>query len=123
MTKVLVVEDSDNARAALVTYLQRLGCCVKSAATGKDAIALGKDFRPDVLICDWILDGPCDGVRVAENLMASIVRPEVIFITAMPLEHLRKRCEPMEVKAFLAKPIDLKVLGLLVDAIRPSNRG
>ncbi|MGH8548317.1 MAG: response regulator [Methylococcales bacterium] len=120
MKKVLVVEDNAGARAALVAYLQRLGFRVKSAATGKDAIALGTDFRPDVLICDWILDGPCDGVRVAENLMASTVRPEVIFITGMPLEHLHKRCEHMEVKAFLAKPIDLKVLGLLVDTIRSS---
>ena len=119
MTKVLVVEDNTNARAAIVDYLQRLGYHVESAATGSEAIDLGMEFQPEFLICDWILDGPCDGIGVTEKLLSSDQRPEVIFITAMPLSDLFCRCGHLDVKAFLAKPIDLKRLGSLVKAAQP----
>lgn len=116
MTKVLVVEDNINARDAIVDYLQRLGFHVESAVTGSEAIDLGANFRPEFLICDWILEGPFDGIGVTEKLLALNLRPKVIFITAMPLADLYRRCAHLEVKAFLAKPIDLKRLGGLVEA-------
>lgn len=117
MNKILVVEDDGNTRTALVAYLQRLGYRVQSAATGNDAIALGADFRPDVVICDWILDGPCDGVSVAENL-SSCMKSKVILITGMPLEDLYKRCGNIEVEACFSKPINLRSLGLLIKTIQ-----
>ncbi|MGR9105765.1 MAG: response regulator [Gammaproteobacteria bacterium] len=118
--KVLVVEDNTSARVALVAYLRNLGCQVKDAATGREAIDLGMEFRPDLLISDWDLDGLCDGVRVAEHLVASTPKPEVIFITGMAREPLRKRAKHLDVIAIFAKPIDLKGLGLLIRSIQSS---
>ncbi len=120
--KILVVEDDGNTRTALVAYLQRLGYWVQSAATGKDAIALGTNFRPDLVISDWILEGPCDGIWVAERLLASATRSKVIFITGMPLANLYKRCEHIEVEACFSKPVDLKALGLLINTIQAPAR-
>ena len=117
MTKVLVVEDNTNARTAIVDYLRRLGFQVKSAATGAEAISLGINFQPEFMICDWMLEGTWDGIRVTEKLLSLNERLNVIFITAMPLKDLYRRCAHLNIKAFIAKPIDLKRLVGLVNTL------
>ncbi|HEX2673470.1 MAG TPA: response regulator [Polyangiaceae bacterium] len=49
--KILLVEDDQDSREMLAELLTQLGCAVRSAATGEEALALVVE-RPDVVIID-----------------------------------------------------------------------
>ena len=53
--KVLIVDDSPVARKLVEVPLSEKGYRVISAKTGRDAIQLFEEHRPDVVILDWML--------------------------------------------------------------------
>jgi CheY-like chemotaxis protein len=103
--KVLVVEDDADARDALVLLLESQGYELETAGDGTDAIAKARSFRPDVLICDWLLPG-IDGIAVARSIQSVSPTP-VIFVTAHSVPDLRNHTKDLPVRAYLAKPIDV----------------
>lgn len=108
--KILIVEDDANTRSALIEYFGGRGYIVRAAEDGAEALAVGKAFDPALVISDWILPGPYDGVDVLEKLQEIGSQPKAIMMTAMPLEKLRKRCRTVAVSALLQKPIRLRTL-------------
>jgi len=64
-TRVLVVEDEARTRSALHEYFTLHGLDVRSTPNGHDAIDIGNQFKPHVLLCDWCLEDARDGVDVA----------------------------------------------------------
>ena len=113
--KILVIEDDQNSREAMSTYLISRGFEVQNAADGAEAIAIGNAFSPELIISDWMLDGTYNGVDVVQILYRQDPNFVVIFITAFPLEQLETQCRTLPVKGFLAKPISLAKLNKLVD--------
>jgi DNA-binding NtrC family response regulator len=72
--KVLLVDDQPGYRRRAVDALSSQGCDVRTAADGREAIALGSGYRPDVIVSAWMLEGRLHGIHVAEALRA--LRPE-----------------------------------------------
>jgi two-component system response regulator AtoC len=52
MRRVLVVDDEENLRLVVRTFLKREGYEVEVAASGEDALALVETFGPDVILTD-----------------------------------------------------------------------
>jgi two-component system, NtrC family, response regulator AtoC len=52
MRRVLVVDDEENLRLVVRTFLKREGYEVEVAATGEEALALVETFGPDVILTD-----------------------------------------------------------------------
>jgi DNA-binding response OmpR family regulator len=116
-TKVLVVEDELAAREGVRRFLEFSGFDVLATADADAAVAAAREWLPDVLVCDWQLDGPVDGVDVATAIQAHHGTP-VIFITSHPVEFLRKHVGTLDVRRFLHKPLPLRDL---VDAVRAAS--
>lgn len=116
MKKILIVEDEENARTAMVTYLCCCGFEVEATGSGWEAINLGRSFVPDVLVCDWMLEDDYDGVGVARALYQVNKSLHVIFISGFPLEQLRAQCRQLPVDELLSKPFSLTELGRVVAA-------
>ena len=55
--KVLLVDDQPGYRRRAVDALSSQGCDVRTAADGREAIALGSGYRPDVIVSAWMLEG------------------------------------------------------------------
>jgi two-component system CheB/CheR fusion protein len=107
--KILLVEDDVDARDALALLLASDGHSVETAGDGDVAIEKAAAFHPDVLVCDWFLPGPRDGVETARTIQdGSGIR--VIFVTAHSLPDLRGRTQDLRVQAYLPKPIDVERL-------------
>ena len=104
--RVLLVEDDADARDALALLLASQGYELETAADGNAALTKAATFRPDVLICDWMLPGEHDGVAVARLIQDSSGIP-IIFVTAHSLPELRNRTKDLHVYAYLPKPIDV----------------
>jgi DNA-binding response OmpR family regulator len=114
---VLIVEDDSFAREASERYLDHLGYPVRAAASATEAESIAVRHTPDVVICDWRLGGKRDGAELARALQRRY-GASIIFITAHPLNELRRRTGDLRVARYLRKPISLSILVNVLESIR-----
>ncbi len=71
---VLVIEDETSVRSALNRMLTSTGIGVIEAATVTDGAALMKqrDLCPDLVLCDYNLPGPMNGIESIQSLRAAL---------------------------------------------------
>jgi two-component system, cell cycle sensor histidine kinase and response regulator CckA len=104
---ILLVEDEEVLRHVVVEMLSQLGYKVLEATSGKEALAVAREFpgRIDVLITDVLMPG-FSGPQLADSLRASRPGLKVIFISG--------DAETKDVlglgDALLQKPFTLKML-------------
>lgn len=79
---ILLVEDEEPLRKVVVELLVQLGYNVLSAAGGKDALAMAREYQGtiDVLLTD-VLMPELNGPELAETLRATRPDMKVIFIS------------------------------------------
>lgn len=114
--RILIVEDEAAARIATRRYLQYQGYRVDAAGTAEEAIRMARELHPDVLICDWKLDGARDGVDVARQLQSE-QDLDIIFVTAYAQNDLRKSASDVRTLGCLRKPISLGSLAAAVESL------
>jgi PAS domain S-box-containing protein len=73
---VLVIEDETSVRSALKRMLTSRGIGVMQASTVSDAATLinQKNLCPDLVLCDYNLPGPMNGVESIKSLRAAFAR-------------------------------------------------
>lgn len=59
--KVLVVDDSDDARAILQLLLTKLGHTSQTAENGQSGIEISRIFHPEIVLCDLMMAGGMSG--------------------------------------------------------------
>ncbi len=102
--KVLLVDDELGYRAYLAEALTTQGHEVTTAATGREAIATGLWFRPELLVADWLLTDRYHGLRVSRVLRALEPTLQTILITGFPSADLAWEAEQATVLRTLTKP-------------------
>lgn len=81
MARILIVDNEDVYRTTLSKLFSREGHETRSASSGPEAIAMGREFSPDALVVDWGLRGPCDGLDVSRTLQMENPNLRVLLIT------------------------------------------
>ena len=84
MARILILEDEPNQRLVMADLLSRSGHEAKCTADPRTAIELAEEFRPDVLVADWVLRTRLTGRDAAEMLRARDPNLRLVFISAMP---------------------------------------
>jgi PAS domain S-box-containing protein len=71
---ILVIEDEASVRTSISRLLRASGIRAVVVATSADALARirRKEIRPDLLLCDYNLQGSSDGVTTVEELRAAL---------------------------------------------------
>jgi CheY-like chemotaxis protein len=69
--RVLVVEDSEDQRDLLRTYLEKAGCVVVAVKNAEEAIPAYQESEPELAIVDLVLPG-MDGWELVERLRADV---------------------------------------------------
>jgi len=84
MNTILLVDDEEDILVSLSQILKKNNYDVIPAGEGKEAIALAKRFKPDVIILDLMLPD-MDGTEVALTLEKDPATQKipVIFLTGM----------------------------------------
>jgi CheY-like chemotaxis protein len=68
--RVLVVDDSQDARSILRLLLTKLGHETRTAEDGQTGIAISKDFQPEIVLCDLMMAGGMSGYAFAKAARA-----------------------------------------------------
>jgi CheY-like chemotaxis protein len=105
--RVLIVDDNVDAAQLLAEFLRLVGHDVALAYDGAQALALIRDYRPDVAVLDIGLP-VMDGYELAEQLrVESAARvPYLIALTGYGQDHDRARARSAGFDEHLVKPVD-----------------
>ncbi|MCD9197091.1 response regulator transcription factor [Aeromicrobium wangtongii] len=79
--RVLVVDDEPNIAELLQMALRYEGWDIRTADTGRKAVAAARDFAPDAIVLDMMLPD-FDGMEVLRKVRAFAPDVPVLFLTA-----------------------------------------
>jgi PAS domain S-box-containing protein len=115
--RILIVDDSELTRAALVAVLLANGFIARAVSSGEEALLAltgasqaGNPF--DLVLMDWRLPG-IDGIeasrRIKEQLALSSV-PAILMISAFDREEVMEGNHGLALEGFLVKPVNEALL-------------
>src|SRR5262249_55084744 len=79
--RILVVDDEPSIVDAVATALRYEGFEVEEAVSGRDALAAGPRFEPDLVVLDWMLPD-IEGIEVGRRLRERGFDTAILFLTA-----------------------------------------
>lgn len=110
--KVMIVDDEDILAGNFQTYLEMLGCEVRTASNGAQALERVVAFKPDLLVLDYRLPD-MTGFDVFDAIRT--LHPcEAVLMTAHPSIDVCNRAIERHIDIILLKPFPLHELGNVV---------
>ncbi len=112
--RVLVVDDCKFMHKVMERMLNVLGIStVKFAKDGYDAMVETRSFKPDIIICDWVMT-PMDGPEFIAGLRKNPDTPDpfipVIMLTGYTEKSKVLAARDFGITEFLAKPVSARAL-------------
>jgi CheY-like chemotaxis protein len=110
--RVLVVDDEPAIRLLCRVNLQAEGFSVKEAADGAAAMALAREWHPDLILLDVMMPGE-DGFAVAERIRddPDLAGVRVLFLTARADIGDNERSRSTGAVGHVTKPFNPSSLG------------
>jgi two-component system response regulator MtrA len=106
MTRVLVIEDSNDLAEGLRYNLELEGYAVKVADDGNAGLSLAREWDPDLVILDLMLPG-IDGYQVLRSLRADGRQTPVLILSARGEEADKVRGFQLDADQYVTKPFGL----------------
>lgn len=121
--RVLVADDNADALEVMRCLFESLGCDVKVANDGKEAVDVAPRFEPELLVLD--VDMPkMDGCEAARTLRQQAWAAGAIFVacTALTGRQIVERIRKCGFHGYFTKPAPFERFEALVLAIRCRGR-
>ncbi|HUQ80747.1 MAG TPA: response regulator transcription factor [Gemmatimonadaceae bacterium] len=106
MTRVLVIEDSNDLAEGLRYNLELEGYAVKVAEDGNKGLSLAREWDPDLVILDLMLPG-IDGYQVLRSLRGDGRQTPVLILSARGEEADKVRGFQLDADQYVTKPFGL----------------
>ena len=118
MISLMIVDDHPMVREGLAAMLESEQDFVVSAlaASGEEAVAIGRMSAPDVVLCDIRMPG-FDGFETLARLKAERADVKVLLLAGMPLKEEEQRAREEGARGYLPKSIDQDRLTEAIRAI------
>ena len=106
-SRVLIVDDSDDAAWALAALLQSCGYDVHVAHTGRRAIELAEQLRPAAIFLDLAMP-EMDGFETALRIRGRSWGKQIVLcaLTAFDSPEFRERSNEVGINRYLTKPAE-----------------
>lgn len=123
MISLMIVDDHPMVREGLAAMLESERDFVVSAlaATGEEAVAIGRLSRPDVVLSDIRMPG-IDGFGVLARLKEIHSDIRVLLMAGMPLKEEEARAREEGARGYLPKNVDQDRLVAAIRAIADDTR-
>lgn len=117
MFQILIIDDDRTVQTALTKMLEKQGYEVLSASNGEDGLSQAQQFRPAMIICDWMMPR-LNGLEVCRRIKADPTLSTTFFILLTSLGSVADRVKGLDAGAddFIAKPIEQNELNARVRA-------
>lgn len=112
--KILVVDDNPHLRKLVTAILRAFGVTqLTEADNAKRAWAMLRQFSPDVVLLDWVMDG-MSGIDLAKLIRTSAASPNpfvpIVMLTGnSQIDHVHA-ARDAGVNEFLAKPVSANAI-------------
>jgi FixJ family two-component response regulator len=106
---ISVVDDDESVRLAMSSLVRSLGYQVREFASAEGFLASPLRHETACLIADVQMPG-MSGLDLQDALLARNEVVPIIFITAFPVDRIRRRAEAAGAVGFLSKPIDSQLI-------------
>lgn len=116
MFAILIVEDEENIRKLMVTYLKRDGYRIFEAADGLEALDVLQREHVDLMIAD-IMMPKMDGLTLTENLRDAHYDFPILMVTAKERIEDKKKGFLAGTDDYMVKPIDFDEMLMRVAAL------
>jgi CheY-like chemotaxis protein len=106
---VLLVDDNEDARYVLLSYLHHFGASVVTARSGGEALAIAAEVRAHVIVSDLSMPGltGAEFLRQLHALPRELENPTpAIAVTAFDDPATRHRARDGGFAVYLTKPVD-----------------
>ncbi len=115
--RILVIEDNDDARESLSTWLEASGHEIFQAADGPSGVDKAVEVQPDIVLIDLGLPG-LDGYEVADRIRSPprCSAATLIALTGYGLGEYQAKAAGVGFNYYLVKPIDTVQLEKLISA-------
>lgn len=100
--KVLFVDDEEDCRKVMGSWIKSWGYEVITAAGGNEVMGLLNDGKPDAIVLDYMMPD-IDGISLLKKIRAMDDDIPVIMFTAYPEEKAMQEAEKLNVSAFVPK--------------------
>ena len=123
MIRILLADDENLIRDALAGLLGLEDDIevIAQAASGPEAVAAGRKYRPDVAVLDLQMPG-LDGIKVAQQLAADVPGCRAVIVTSHGRPGYLKRALAAGVCGFLPKTVSGRVLADVVRQVHGGGR-
>jgi two-component system response regulator NreC len=117
--RILIVDDSDFARAGLRVLLAgRSDCEVCGEANdGRQAVMKAVDLNPDLIILDYSMPG-MDGLHVAQEIYKALPGTRILLCTLFPSKELEREALKCGVRHVISKAEMTKSLAAVFEEFR-----
>ncbi|HEY9377154.1 MAG TPA: response regulator transcription factor [Jiangellaceae bacterium] len=114
--RLLVVDDEPNIVELLSASLRYAGFEVSSASSGREAVDMIRETRPDLVVLDVMMPG-VDGFSVLRQLRGNAVDTPVLFLTAKDAGEDRVAGLTLGADDYVTKPFSLAEVIARIHAI------
>lgn len=119
--RLLVVDDEPAIVDTVARFLRFVGYEVRTAATGREALSLAREFLPDLVLLDIMLPDS-DGFEVLHRLRADGLPVAVVFLTARDTRKDLVRGLTAGGDDYITKPFGLDEVAARVGAVLRRTR-
>lgn len=118
---VMIVDDHDMVRRGACSYLEAQPdiVVVAQAGSGEEAVQMAKEFIPDVVLMDLVMEG-MDGVEATRRVKDASPRTQIVVLTSFHQDEFIFPALQAGAISYLLKGVKASEL---LDAIRRAARG
>ncbi|MBF0551529.1 MAG: response regulator [Deltaproteobacteria bacterium] len=124
MPRILVAEDEVVICLQLKKWLRKMGYLpVGQAVTGREALKMAKELRPDVILMDVGMPGDLDGIAAAKIITQELNIP-IIFVTGYTKDQVSEKTGSIAPVRHIDKPfsyLDVKNAIEVALAVEPAR--
>jgi two-component system response regulator (stage 0 sporulation protein F) len=111
--KILVIEDQEETRRVVTSYLSRKGYNAFSIPTAKGAVELVKKEHPDITLLDIVLaDG--SGLDILKQIKEFDKNIKVVMVTVLEDEDTIKQAKSLGADEYVTKPATVDYLNNII---------
>ena len=115
---ILVVDDFDDTRLLLRTWLERRGFSVVEATNGIDAVAMAEHDSPDLIIMDVEMPR-LDGLSATRRIrkIQELNSVPIVAVSAYGAEQFREQALAAGCDEYVSTPFEPKALEIIIQSL------